>query len=103
MDSAGEESDHRMPECNDLRLLRQAAGKASLRCRALLEESTRLPVITGLSQQQILDSILRAMETRQVSCAALHDHAVGHDQGLRPCGWPYRCIKCTLPRPKTSY
>lgn len=87
-----------MPDCDDLRVLKRAAGTASMRCRALLDECARLPAVTGLSTKQILDSMLRASEARQTACAALADHASRHGDALEPCGWPARCGVCTLAR-----
>jgi len=84
-----------MPDCDDLRILKRAAGTASMRCRALLEDCARLPTVTGLSPKQVLDSMLRASEARLTACAALVDHAERHGCGLAACRWPAHCASCS--------
>jgi hypothetical protein len=99
----GEDSHLQMRDCDDLRVLRRAAGMASLRCHAMLKECERLSFVTGLCQERILEAILGAIAAREASCAVLTDYAARHGHELQPCGWPVRCRACELSGTKPSY
>jgi len=87
----------RMQNCHRLRELKETAATASLRSRCLLDESARLPAVTGFSSDTVLDLIGRTLEARKRACAALALHVELHGCAFANCSWPApACRACRL-------
>jgi len=86
-----------MPPCHKLLMLQAAAAVVSLRSRWILEESARLPAVTGFSPETILDLTGRSLAARKRACAALASHSELHGCAPANCDWPApNCHACSL-------
>ena len=86
-----------MPNCHRLQELKIAAAAASRRYRKLLEESSRLTAVTGLSPDTVLDLVWQSLEARKGACAALVNHAQLHGCDSEACN-DRLCRECSATR-----
>lgn len=79
-----------MIECAELRKLKERVGMAVNAYRILAEDPRYVRMVTGLTNAQISDAIMRAEASRQAACAALLRHVAGHRCSSAECQWSGR-------------